>query len=163
MTDSAPARSTGSIAEVFGAALELGLTSFGGPIAHLGYFERTYVQKRRWISAMRTTQALWASASFFRVPSSSQVGFLVGYYRAGWGGALAAWVGFTLPSALLMYTFALFASRAQGPIMGAIVHGLMLTAVAVVAPSRVEHGAKSVPGRTAQDDCCACRNIAPGS
>jgi chromate transporter len=132
MTDSASAPATGSIAEVFGAALKLGLTSFGGPIAHLGYFERTYVQKRRWISGSDYA-GIVGLCQLIPGPSSSQVGFLVGYHRAGWGGALAAWVGFTLPSALLMYAFALFASRVQGPILGAIVHGLMLTAVAVVA------------------------------
>jgi chromate transporter len=126
------AHTTGSIAEVFRAALKLGLTSFGGPIAHLGYFERTYVQERRWLSGAEYA-GIVGLCQLLPGPSSSQVGFLIGYHRAGWRGALAAWMGFTLPSALLMYAFALFASRVQGPILGGIVHGLMLTAVAVVA------------------------------
>jgi chromate transporter len=131
VSDAAPAGTTASIAEVFGAALKLGLTSFGGPIAHLGYFERTYVQERRWLSAADYA-GIVGLCQLLPGPASSQVGFLIGYHRAGWGGALAAWVGFTLPSALLMYAFAQFASRVQGPILEAIVHGLMLTAVAVV-------------------------------
>lgn len=122
----------GSAAEVFRVALKLGLTSFGGPIAHLGYFARTYVQERRWLSDAQYT-SLVGLCQLLCGPTSSQVGFLVGYCRAGWPGALAAWVGFTLPSALMMYAFALFASQAEAPAMRAVVHGLMLTAVAVVA------------------------------
>jgi chromate transporter len=128
----APGARTGSAAEVFRVALKLGLTSFGGPIAHLGYFERAYVQERRWLSAAEFT-GLVGLCQLLPGPTSSQVGFLVGLRRAGWPGALAAWTGFTLPSALLMYAFALLASRAQGPAMEAMVHGLMLTAVAIVA------------------------------
>jgi chromate transporter len=128
----APGVRTGSAAEVFRVALKLGLTSFGGPIAHLGYFERAYVQERRWLSAAEFT-GLVGLCQLLPGPTSSQVGFLVGLRRAGWPGALAAWSGFTLPSALLMYAFALLASRAQGPAMQAVVHGLMLTAVAIVA------------------------------
>jgi chromate transporter len=126
------ARATGSIAEVFRVALRLGLTSFGGPIAHLVYFERTYVRERRWLSGADFA-GIVGLCQLLPGPSSSQVSFLIGYHKAGWGGALAAWVGFTLPSALLMYGFAVLASRMQGPFSGAIVHGLMLTAVAVVA------------------------------
>jgi chromate transporter len=132
VNDAASARPTGSVAEVFRAALKLGLTSFGGPIAHLGYFERTYVQERRWLSGADYA-GIVGLCQLLPGPASSKVGFLIGYHRAGWRGAIAAWVGFTLPSALVMYTFALFASRMQGPISGAVVHGLMLTAVAVVA------------------------------
>jgi chromate transporter len=132
VSDVGSARTTGSIAGVFGAALRLGLTSFGGPIAHLGYFERMYVQERRWLSGADYA-GIVGLCQLLPGPTSSQVGFLIGYHRAGWGGALAAWVGFTLPSALLMYAFSLFASQVQGSMQGAIVHGLMLTAVAVVA------------------------------
>jgi chromate transporter len=128
----APGARTGSAAEVFRVALTLGLTSFGGPIAHLGYFERTYVRERRWLSAAEFT-GLVGLCQLLPGPTSSQVGFLVGLRRAGWPGALAAWTGFTLPSALLMYAFALLASRAHGPVMHSVVHGLMLTAVAIVA------------------------------
>jgi chromate transporter len=132
VSDRGSVRITGSIAEVFVVALKLGLTSFGGPIAHLGYFERMYVQERRWLSGADYA-GIVGLCQLLPGPSSSQVGFLIGYHKAGWGGALAAWVGFTLPSALLMYAFAVFAPRVQGPILGGIVHGLMLTAVAVVA------------------------------
>ncbi len=112
--------------------MKLGLTSFGGPIAHLGYFERTYVRERRWLSSAEFT-GLVGLCQLLPGPTSSQVGFLVGLRRAGWPGALAAWTGFTLPSALLMYAFAVLASRAHSPAMAAIVHGLLLTAVAIVA------------------------------
>lgn len=132
MSDATPPRRQGSSAEVFGAALKLGLTSFGGPVAHLGYFERTYVRERLWVSGADYA-GIVGLCQLLPGPTSSQVGFLIGYRRAGWGGALAAWLGFTLPSALLMYGFALFAARLRGPIPLAIVHGLMLTAVAVVA------------------------------
>ena len=122
--------------EVFWTALKLGLTSFGGPIAHLGYFEQTYVRKLRWLASEEYVQ-LVALCQTLPGPTSSQVGFLVGLHRAGWRGAVAAWVGFTLPSALLMYAFAMLAT-ALAP-QGArgwwlpILHGLLLTAVAVVA------------------------------
>ena len=118
--------------EVLWVALKLGLTSFGGPIAHLGYFERTYVHERRWLSAEQYG-GLISLCQLLPGPTSSQVGFLIGLHRAGWLGALAAWVGFTLPSALLMFAFALFAPTDPRPLMQAVLHGLMLTAVDVVA------------------------------
>jgi chromate transporter len=118
--------------EVLWVALKLGLTSFGGPIAHLGYFERTYVHERRWLSAEHYV-GLISLCQLLPGPTSSQVGFLIGLHRAGWLGALAAWVGFTLPSALLMFAFALFAPTNPSPLMQAVLHGLMLTAVVVVA------------------------------
>ncbi len=123
---------TGTPADVFRTSLKLGLTSFGGPIAHLGYFERTYVQQLRWLTEADYAGVV-ALCQLLPGPSSSQVGFLIGYHRAGWRGALAAWAGFTLPSALLMYAFALYTSQSEGPVMRVIVHGLMLAAVAVVA------------------------------
>jgi len=120
--------------EVLWRALQLGLTSFGGPIAHLGYFERTYVQKLNWLSSSEYGE-LVALCQSLPGPTSSQVGFLVGLHRAGWKGAIAAWVGFTLPSALLMYAFAALLkalpSSADG--LQPILHGLVLTAVGVVA------------------------------
>jgi chromate transporter len=122
--------------EVFWTALKLGLTSFGGPIAHLGYFEQTYVRKLHWLASEEYVQ-LVALCQTLPGPTSSQVGFLVGLRRAGWRGAVAAWAGFTFPSALLMYAFAMLAT-ALAP-QGArgwwlpILHGLLLTAVAVVA------------------------------
>lgn len=117
---------------MFWTALKLGLTSFGGPIAHLGYYERTYVRDRRWLSGEHYGE-LVSLCQLLPGPTSSQVGFLVGLHRAGWKGALAAWCGFTLPSALLMYLFAILAPTITGPRMQAVLHGLMLTAAAVVA------------------------------
>ncbi len=123
---------TGSVSEVLGASFRLGLTSFGGPIAHLGYLERVYVQERRWLGGAEYAR-LVGLCQLLPGPTSSQVGFLIGYHRAGWFGALAAWAGFTLPSALLMYAFAVFAPVVHGPLSRAVFHGLMLAAVAVVA------------------------------
>jgi chromate transporter len=122
----------GSPVEVLRASLQLGLTSFGGPIAHLGYFNREYVQKRQWLSTEEYA-ALVSLCQLLPGPTSSQVGFLVGFRRAGILGALAAWIGFTLPSAILMYAFAILAPQAPGPFMQAVLHGLMLTAVVVVS------------------------------
>jgi chromate transporter len=122
----------GTPAEVFRASLRLGLTSFGGPIAHLGYFERAFVQQRRWLTGAEYA-GIVGLCQLLPGPASSQVCFLIGYHRAGWGGGLAAWTGFTLPSALMMYFFALYASRAEGAAMRVIVHGLMLAAVVIVA------------------------------
>ena len=127
-----PASSRGSATEVFRVALGLGLTSFGGPIAHLGYFERAYVRNRQWLTADEYA-GFMALSQLMPGPTSSQVGLLVGLRRAGWLGAWAAWIGFTAPSALLMGAFALFAPRMQGPVLDAVVHGLKLVAVAVVA------------------------------
>ena len=125
-----PAR--GGALEVFAVALGLGLTSFGGPIAHLGYFERTYVRRRQWLSA-DDYAALVALCQMVPGPASSQVSFLIGLRRASWPGALAAWLGFTLPSAVLMFAFAWLAPRLTGPLTQAVLHGLKLVAVAVVA------------------------------
>jgi chromate transporter len=122
----------GNAGEVFRVALRLGLTSFGGPIAHLGYYERTYVRQRQWLSADEYA-GLVALCQMVPGPASSQVGYLVGLRRAGWGGAFAAWAGFTLPSAIVMFAFALLAPRLAGPTTDAVLHGLKLVAVAVVA------------------------------
>jgi chromate transporter len=122
----------GSSGEVLWVALKLGITCFGGPIAHLGYFERTYVRERHWLTGEQYG-GLVSLCQLLPGPTSSQVGFLVGLHRAGWMGALAAWTGFTLPSALVMFAFALVAPTDPGPGMQAVLHGLMLTAVVVVA------------------------------
>jgi chromate transporter len=121
----------GSAAEVFRAALLLGCTSFGGPVAHLGYFQRAYVERLGWLSAAQYSSIV-GLCQLLPGPASSQVGFLIGHHRAGWGGALAAWAGFTLPSACLMYLFAVLSVRIQGATLEHVVHGLMLTAAAVV-------------------------------
>ena len=118
--------------EVFLVFLRLGCTSFGGPIAHLGYFRDAFVVRRRWID--ETTYAdIVALCQFLPGPASSQVGISLGLLRAGPLGALAAWIGFTLPSAVLMTALGLGASSLKtAPLQGAI-HGLKLVAVAVVA------------------------------
>ncbi len=122
----------GSAAEVGTAFLKLGLTSFGGPIAHLGYFRREFVERRRWIDEEHFGQLL-GLCQFLPGPASSQLGFSLGLLRAGWLGALAAFVGFTLPSALLMFAFAVSNEFLSGAWGGSAVHGLKLVAVAVVA------------------------------
>jgi chromate transporter len=119
-------------AEVFRVALKLGLTSFGGPIAHIGYFERTYVQQRHWLTSEQYG-GLVALCQILPGPTSSQIGFSIGLHRAGWIGALAAWLGFTLPSALLMYLCAVFTANWRGALAHSLLHGLQLVAVAVVA------------------------------
>jgi len=136
----------GDAGEVFRASLGLGLTSFGGPIAHLGYFERAYVRERRWLSPEEYA-GLVALCQLLPGPASSQVGVLIGLRRAGWPGALAAWVGFTLPSALAMFAFALVAPRMQGAALDAVLHGLKLVAVAVVAQAVWSMAQKLCPDR----------------
>lgn len=128
----AQAPSPGRVAEVALAFLRLGLTSFGGPIAHLGYFHREFVERRRWLDEAHYAQLL-ALCQFLPGPASSQLGFAIGLLRAGWGGALAAFVGFTLPSALLLFAFAMLSDRLAGPWGQGALHGLKLVAVAVVA------------------------------
>lgn len=118
--------------EVFAAFLKLGLTSFGGPIAHLGYFRDEFVVRRRWVSEAAYAD-LVALCQFLPGPASSQVSFALGLHRGGPLGALAAWTAFTLPSALLMLGFAYGAAALDGPFGLALVHGLKLVAVAIVA------------------------------
>jgi chromate transporter len=119
------------VAEVGLAALKLGLTSFGGPIAHLGYFRDEYVLKRRWLDEA-TFADLVALCQFLPGPASSQVGIGIGTMRAGMLGGLAAWLGFTLPSAIAMTAFAFLVERYDVGSAG-WVHGLKIVAVAVVA------------------------------
>ena len=123
---------SGSVREVFGAFLKLGLTSFGGPIAHIGYYRREFVERRRWIGEGEFAQLL-ALCQFLPGPASSQMGFSMGLLRAGWGGALAAFVAFTLPSALLLFGFAALLPQISGAAGEAALHGLKLVALAVVA------------------------------
>lgn len=121
----------GSVAEVFTTALKLGLTSFGGPIAHLGYFRDEYVVRRRWLDE-RAYADLVALCQFLPGPASSQVGIGVGLLRAGPLGGLAAFLGFTLPSAIALTAFAYGVDRFDVGDAGWI-HGLKIVAVAVVA------------------------------
>ncbi|MGH6812878.1 MAG: chromate efflux transporter [Methylocella sp.] len=122
----------GSPAEVFGAFLKLGLTSFGGPIAHLGYFRAEFVERRKWLDEAAYTDII-ALCQFLPGPASSQVGIILGLSRAGLPGALAAWLGFTMPSALVLIAFA-YGLGSLGDISHvAWLHGLKIVAVAVVA------------------------------
>lgn len=130
MTDPKPA---GSIAEVFLAFLKLGLTSFGGPIAHLGYFRTEFVEHRQWLSEKSYADVV-ALCQFLPGPASSQVGFTLGILRGnGLLGGLAAWFAFTMPSAILLFAFAMGATALTGPLAEGVLHGLKLVAVAVVA------------------------------
>jgi chromate transporter len=124
--------SKGSAGEVFLTFLKLGLTSFGGPIAHLGYFRDEIVVRRRWLGEAEYAD-LVALCQFLPGPASSQVGFALGLHRAGVLGALAAWAAFTLPSAVLLIAFAMGAAALDGPMAQGVLHCLKLVAVAVVA------------------------------
>jgi chromate transporter len=121
-----------SVAEVFATFLKLGLTSFGGPIAHLGYFHREIVARRQWLDEVHYGQ-LVGLCQFLPGPASSQLGFSLGLIRAGWLGAIAAFVAFTLPSALLLFAFAYAMPQVESLYGQAAIHGLKLVAVAVVA------------------------------
>lgn len=117
---------------VFLVFLRLGLTSFGGPIAHLGYFRTEFVVRRRWLSE-HSYADLVALCQFLPGPASSQVGMALGLARAGHAGAFAAWAGFTLPSALLMIALAFGIAGQRTPLTTGALHGLEVVAVAVVA------------------------------
>ncbi|MCQ8279051.1 chromate efflux transporter [Acetobacteraceae bacterium KSS8] len=133
MTESVPPAGTGGTpGEVLAAFLRLGLSAFGGPAAHIGYFRDAFVHRRRWLDEASYAD-LVALCQFLPGPASSQVGMALGLMRAGPLGALAAWTGFTLPSALLMALAARGASALSGRLGQGIVHGLKLVAVAVVA------------------------------
>ncbi len=112
--------------------LKLGVTCFGGPIAHIGYFRDEFVVRRRWLDEHAYAD-LVGLCQFLPGPASSQVGFAIGLMRAGYRGGLAAWAGFTLPSAVALILFAFGASALGGPIGTGLLHGLKLVAVAIVA------------------------------
>ena len=128
-----PALNRGSVGEVFLAFLKLGVSSFGGPIAHLGYYREELVVRRKWLD--ETSYAdLVALCQFLPGPASSQVGFSLGVLRGnGLLGGLAAWFAFTMPSAVIMFAFAMGAASFTGPAAEGFLHGLKLVAVAVVA------------------------------
>lgn len=117
---------------VFLIFLRLGLTSFGGPIAHLGYFRDEFVTRRRWLSE-RSYADLVALCQFLPGPASSQVGIALGLSRSGYAGAVAAWAGFTLPSAIALILFGLGISNYGDAMSPGALHGLKVVAVAVVA------------------------------
>lgn len=122
----------GGVFEVFGAFLKLGLTSFGGPIAHLGYFREEFVARRKWLDE-RAYSDLVALCQFLPGASSSQVSLALGLGRAGWAGAFAAWLAFTMPSAIALILFAYSVERWATVASSGVVHGLKVMAVAVVA------------------------------
>jgi chromate transporter len=130
--DVAPAAGQGTWREVLAVFLRLGLTSFGGPVAHLGYFREEFVNRRRWLDD-RSYADLVALCQFLPGPASSQVGIAVGLLRAGYAGALAAWTGFTLPSALALVLFAYGVGLVGDAAGSGWLHGLKVAAVAVVA------------------------------
>ncbi len=138
----------GSVTEVFLAFLKLGLTSFGGPIAHLGYFRNELVVRRKWLDE-RAYGDLVALCQFLPGPASSQVGFALGVFRGnGLLGGIAAWCAFTMPSAIILFAFALGASAFTGPVAEGFLHGLKLVAVAVVAQAIWGMARTLTPDRT---------------
>jgi chromate transporter len=135
------------IGSIFAVFLRLGLTSFGGPIAHLGYYRTEFVERRRWLSEAAYAD-LVALCQLLPGPASSQVGFAVGLSRGGLAGGLAAWLGFTLPSAVAMVLFARGAAAMTGPLSAGIFHGLQVVAVAVVAQAVWSMARTLCPDRT---------------
>jgi chromate transporter len=118
--------------EVLRAFLGLGIRAFGGPVAHLGYFREEFVVRRRWLAEPGYAELI-ALCQFLPGPASSQVGFAIGLRRAGYAGALCAWLGFTLPSAILMTAFAFVATSLNSVAQRGVLHGLKLVAVVIVA------------------------------
>lgn len=132
--------------EILVVAFKLGCTSFGGPTAHLGYFHNEYVERRRWMDE-RSYADLVALAQFLPGPASSQVGIGIGILRAGWFGGVAAWIGFTMPSVILLVIFALLMKGYDIGNTGWI-HGLKMVAVAIVAQAVLSMGQKLTPDRS---------------
>lgn len=125
-------KSSGSAWEVFLAFAKLGVSCFGGPIAHIGYFRQEFVVRRRWLDE-GVYADLVGLCQFLPGPASSQVGFSLGLMRGSYLGGLAAWTAFTLPSAIILVLFAYGANMLQGTIGAGLLHGLRLVAVAIVA------------------------------
>lgn len=142
-TGAAPSSSAMSIFRIF---LRLGLTSFGGPVAHLGYFREEFVERRRWLSE-HAYGDLVALCQFLPGPASSQVGIALGLFRGGLPGAVAAWLGFTLPSAVALLLFGLALVNLGGDAGNAWLHGLKVVAVAVVAQALWGMGKALCPDR----------------
>lgn len=133
--------------DIFGAFLKLGLTSFGGPIAHLGYFRTEFVERRKWLSEGAYAD-LVALCQFLPGPASSQVGIGLGLLRGGLPGAFVAWLGFTLPSAVALVLFAMLLSSAGLDDAESWLHGLKVVAVAVVAQALWGMGKSLCPDRS---------------
>ncbi len=152
--------------EVLWTFFLLGISAFGGPVAHLGYFRRTFVDRKKWVDD-EEYGALLALCQFLPGPASSQVGFCIGLHRAGFFGGLAAWIGFTLPSAFLMVAMAhyLFAFQAS-PLAHGALHGLQLAAVAVVAQAvwlMTKSLCPDTPRRALALLCAAVLGLMPGT
>ena len=147
--------------EVLLVFLRLGLTSFGGPIAHLGYFHDEFVVRRRWLEE-KTYADLVALCQFLPGPASSQVGIAIGLSRAGYLGSLAAWVGFTLPSAIALVLFAYGVEAFGGARGGGWLHGLKVVAVAVVAQAVLVDDAVAGARSRARDARRDRRRAGPG-
>lgn len=156
----------GAAFEVLWTFFLLGISAFGGPVAHLGYFRRVFVEIRRWLTDDEYA-ALLALCQFLPGPASSQVGFCIGLHRAGLLGGLAAWIGFTLPSALLMAALAHYLSAFQSaPLAHGALHGLQLAAVAVVAQAvwlMAQSLCPDTPRRALALLCTAVLGLIPGS
>ncbi|MGE0094170.1 MAG: chromate efflux transporter [Alphaproteobacteria bacterium] len=152
-------RHTGHWFEVFRVFLRLGLTSFGGPIAHLGYFREEIVTRRKWLDD-RAYADLVALCQFLPGPASSQVGIAIGLTRAGYGGALAAWMGFTLPSAVAMIVFAYWVGSLGDISSVGWIHGLKVAAVAVVAQAVLGMARTLAPDRPRATLAVAAAGIA---
>lgn len=143
MSQTSPIR---AVWQVFLVFLQLGLSSFGGPVAHLGYFREALVRERRWLSEQDYAD-LVALCQFLPGPASSQVGMGIGLMRAGHAGALAAWLGFTMPSALLLIVAALGLTQWGEALPAGLLHGLKLAALAVVAQAVWGMGRQFCNGR----------------
>ncbi|WP_271274359.1 chromate efflux transporter [Aliamphritea hakodatensis] len=139
--------SSGSAWQVFLTFLKLGFTSFGGPVAHIGYFRTELVEKQRWLSDSQFAQLL-AICQFLPGPASSQMGFSLGLMRAGWRGAFAAFLAFTAPSVVLMMLFAFCLPYFSGEAGAAVIHGLKIVALAVVAQGVLGMSRQLCPDKT---------------
>ena len=150
----------GSSWEVFRVALQLGLTSFGGPIAHLGYFHDEYVVRRKWLNE-KAYADLVALCQFLPGPASSKIGIAIGLSRAGYRGALAAWLGFTLPSAVALTVFAYGVETLGNTLGTGWLHGLKVVAVAVVAQAVLMMMRSLAPDRERANSCDRGYGISP--
>ena len=151
--------SSTSVWAVFLIFLKLGCVSFGGPIAHLGYFRHEFVTRRAWLDDARYTD-LVALCQFLPGPASSQVGIALGLQRAGGWGALAAWIGFTLPSAVAMVLFAIGVFHGGDVVNAGVLHGLKLVAVAVVAQAVYGMARSSCPDPSRMALAALCAGLA---
>lgn len=155
----------GSVAEVFRAFLVLGLTSFGGPVAHIGFFRNAFVLRRKWLDD-RTFADLMAMCQFLPGPASSQLGMSIGLVRAGVGGLFAAWIAFTAPSAILMIAFAYGVASAGSVLGSGWLAGLKAAAVAVVAQAVINMARTLCPDReraTTALAAAALASLLPGA